>query len=217
MSEKDKKYNIVIVLCPSEARIIKNKFFYHELVEDKQEKGQMIYLGGRVRMQAAVDIAPCTNTIIVVGGSQKKVNDMKGYLLQEFKKEKLINPPEIIRIESEPDTNGNLWAIKNCFQSAGKINLLEKNVGILTNAYHLLRAMRFASDIFNNINFIPVAAESVLRKNYPEYQLHPKSFLLRTFKEIGGLKDWEEERYRDQKKTIWNYKCHDELILNGLQ
>ena len=78
MAKENKKYNIIIVLCPSEALVSsKNKLYYYELERNKKEKESVVYLGGKIRMQAAVDMASYTNTMVVVGGSKKKVDDMQ--------------------------------------------------------------------------------------------------------------------------------------------
>ena len=46
------------------------------------------------------------------------------------------------------------------FRECSKLNLLTGRVGIMTNFYHLPRAMRFAVDIFKGVNvtFIPLVA-----------------------------------------------------------
>lgn len=216
-----RKYEIVIILCPSESKTLNNEYSYSELDEDKNEKQQMIYLGGRIRMQAAVDIWQNVSTFIVVGGNKNKVDDMKNYLIQEIEKEKKRGIsdqiPNIIRVESESDTNGNLKAIRKILKDNEKFK--KKKVWILTNFYHLLRALRFASDIFPEKNFTPLAAEAVIQKHHPIFSLYVQEFLLRVASEINGLRDWENNRYKNQDKMEESdYKgiCYDEKLLKNL-
>ena len=178
-------------------------------------------------MQAAVDIQGKVEKFIVVGGGAeekyecsdfKKVNDMKQFLCCENG----IELERVIRIVSEADTTGNLYAIK-------KLNILQsfegKDVVILTNFYHLPRAMLMASRIFEgmDINFIPISAEAVVGKCHPSYSFYPKEFLFRIYKEINGLRDWENETYGGKEK--WNkesakwhahYHKEDEELLKPL-
>jgi len=205
------KYDIVIILCAS---ALNKDGGFDEFALDGS------YLGGQTRMDAAVDFAPRVKNYIVVGGSKKKINDMKVYLEQKFKKFRIEHAPKIIRIKSDPDTNGNLWAVKLALRDVKKIDKLSNNdVGIMTNFYHLPRAMRFAADIFNNINvnFTPIASEAVIVRHLSTYLLHQKALLLRTTNDINGLRDWENGEYENQdKKTGWCYKCLDKDILKTL-
>lgn len=205
-------YRIVIVLCPSEPKIINEKYVYHDLEKDRLED-QRIYLGGDIRMQAAVQLAEQVKYFIVVGGSKSKVDGMKNFLIQEFKKEKNTNIPDIIRIESDPDTLGNMRAIK---KSDAK---LTGNVGILTNFYHLPRSLRISKEVFPNLTFTPLAAESLLYFRQPTFSLFAKEFLFRVSKEINGLADLENGSYKDQHKideAKWKFECYDKKLLNKL-
>lgn len=210
-----RKFRIIIVLCPSESRTLDNKYAYYDLEKDKQEKNTQIYLGGDVRMQAAVQIASQTEFLIVVGGSKPKVDDMKNFLVQEFEKIKISNIPDIIRIESDPDTLGNLWAIK---KSGIKLN---DGVGILTNFYHLPRSIRISNEVFPRIAFIPLAAESLLNMKQSTFPLFKKEFILRISREINGLSDIENGTYKNLRdktdKKDWEYKCYDLEFLKKLK
>lgn len=208
------KYNLAIVLCAS-ALNERNEF---DEVDKDKKSGEPIYVGGKIRMQAAADFESMVKKIIVVGGGAekkyecsnfKKVDDMKKFLCCENE----IDSNRVIRILSEPDTTGNLNAIK-------KLKILDEFKGkkdkivMLTNFYHLPRAMRMASDIFEgmNINFVSIAAEAVIKKCHPSYSFYPKEFLFRIYREINGLRDWENGKYKDQKKLLkeWNAHLHKE-------
>ncbi len=217
MDEKfnKKKYELVMVLCASPFN--ESKVFY-ELDKDKQT-GEPIYVGGQIRMQAAVDIQEKIEKFIVVGGGAKekyessdfkKVDDMKHFLCNENG----IGVERVIRIVSEADTTGNLHAIK-------KLNILQnfknKDVAILTNFYHLPRAVLMASSIFKGtgINFVPISAEAVIEKCHPSYSFYPKEFSFRIYREINGLRDWENEIYGGNEKwnkesKKWYAYCHKE-------
>ncbi len=142
MNKNREKYELVILLCPS---ALNSKGSFDELSPDGS------YLGGQTRMGAAVDISPRVGTFVVVGGSRKKVYDMAKYLRAEFKKNKISPKPKIIRIRSEADTTGNLWAVKRAFKKFRKVNKFKgKRIGLMTNFYHLPRAMKFGADIFKD-------------------------------------------------------------------
>jgi len=207
-------YDIVILLCAS--ILNKNKHF-DELSSDSS------YLGGPIRMRAAVDIKSRVGKFIVVGGGIKKdndqekwrkVNDMRRYLINQG-----VNSNKIIRIVSEPDTHGNFRAIFTCLKKQNFKFLKRKKLGVLTNFYHLPRALRFAKDIFekdekenkiDGISFIPICAESVAKKIIPTYLKYDLEFLVRVSNEIRGLRDWEKDKYRDQNKPFkkWRGECY---------
>lgn len=167
----------------------------------------------------------------------KKVDKMRKCLLEQGVVEK-----DIIRISSEHDTLGNFRAIfkvLQCLQNSQDsqkksllANFKNKKVGILTNFYHLPRVMRFAIDTFNEalkhseenskngevkkeINFIPIAAESIT-KNFSSFNLYPQELLLTVSDEIRGLCDWEKGEYEDQqiKFEEWEGECHENDIEN---
>ncbi len=216
-----KNYKIVIVLCASELKIAKNGSTYFEELNENEKKNSLEYLGGQIRMDAAVDLAERVEVFIVVGGSQKKVDDMKKYIQENLRK-KGANVPPIIRIESDPDTNGNLQAIKKVLKDHS-LNFKNSEVAILTNFYHIPRSLRFAADIFPEYNFIPLAAESLIIQHQPTYTLYSKEFLLRISDDIDGLRDWEADRYKEQNKLDKDVKaiCYDlellKKLLNGAQ
>src|SRR3972149_2101613 len=100
-------YDYVIILCPS----VLNNGKFDELSSDGS------YLGGQIRMQAAVDFfrTQKVNKFIVVGGGiekklktekWRKVNDMRNFLVKNK-----IPKENIIRIVSKADTHGNLRAV----------------------------------------------------------------------------------------------------------
>ena len=214
------------------------------------------YLGGPDRMDAAIKLYKNSHNkkpkIIVVGGGitrdkknrkkdpkvdLKKVNKMKKCLLEQGVEEK-----DIIRISSESDTLGNFRAIFKVLQNLQVSQDLQekslfasfknKKVGILTNFYHLPRAMRFAIDTFNEalkhteenskndkvekeINFIPIAAESIT-KNFSFFNLYSQEFLMTVSDEIRGLCDWEKGEYKNQqiKFKDWLEECRENDIKN---
>lgn len=209
-----KPYDIVILLCASELN--QDDYFDETHIKNKNT----LYLGGQIRMDAAVDFATHVRKYFVVGGSEKKVSDMKNYMENKLDKYKIEPRPNIIRIKSDPDTTGNLWAVKMVLQKAQKLNVLKGRVGIMTNFYHLPRAMRFAIDIFDgvDVHFIPIAAEAIIVRHQPTYSLHKDAFLVSVSGDINGLRDWENNEYRKQdKKEGWCYECLDNDILMQIE
>lgn len=214
----EKGEHIVILLCPSEAKIVNDKYSYYDLEKDKKEPEKTIYIGGAVRMQAAVDYAKTgyVESFIVVGGSKPKVDGMKNYLEQEFKSQKVKNWKliKLVRFISEADTLGNLRAIKKELK-----NLEGKKLCIMTNFYHLPRALVFAQNVFPNITFEPLAAEALITKGLTTDTLFSNELILRLFREKEGLKDWENGTYKNQEKkdeSKWESDCLDEDLLKKL-
>lgn len=205
-------YKLVIVLCPSEANINNGKYSYFDLENDKRED-KKIYLGGNIRMQAAIDIAEKVQYFVVVGGSKSKVDSMKSFFVQEFEKKKITNYPEIIRVESEADTLGNMRAIKKA------ITNFEGNIGLLTNFYHLPRAMRIASMVNPQLTLIPLSAEAVKSSYDSSYPFFVNEILFRVYREISGLNDLEMGIYNNQdnnKEISWKSICYDHELLKKL-
>ncbi len=213
MNKTGEKYKLVILLCPS---ALNSSGYFDEFSLDGS------YLGGQTRMGAAVDISSRVETFVVVGGTKKKIDDMAKYLRTEFKKNKVKPKPKIIRIQSEADTTGNLWAVKRTFREFKGVSWLKnKRVGLMTNFYHLPRAMRFSADIFKDekMIFLPIIAEAVVNNiGRSSYLLYPTAFLVRVFNDIKGLKDWEEKKYakQDKREDEWKYRCYDQKQLKKL-
>lgn len=199
------KYDYVIILCASP---LNDEGKFDELSSDGS------YLGGPIRMKAAVDFykSKRVNKFIVVGGGMeekkeekkwRKVNDMRKYLIKNK-----VPKKNIIRICSKSDTHGNMRAIYKTF----KEKLKGKTVGVLTNFYHLPRAMRFAHDpqVKWNVKFIPICAESVIESVPTTYLRFVPEFLCRIFSDIQGLKNWEKGNYRNQNEPqkAWKGEIH---------
>ena len=66
--------------------------------------------------------------------------------------------------------------------------------------------MRFAADIFQDlgINFIPIAAEAVITRNFPTFSINPEATIFRMQNDINGLRDWENGEYKKQDKIIFS-------------
>jgi len=136
-----------------------------------------MYLGGHVRMEAAVKIAQNNPSIelVLTGGYNKlgegdvqtsnKVNDMASFL-------RLHCPGAIMNtVYSLPCTHHNFVALLNEWHSQG---IRPSEVGVLTNEYHMPRALEFARqalakvDPESQLQFMPVFAEQILGKTVAE-------------------------------------------------
>ena len=182
-------YSTVTVFCPSDPIIVDGRYSYFDIGNDSKGEGN-IYVGGEVRMQAAARLCSQTKVVIVVGGSKPKVDGMRDYLLQEMQETGLNEQPKIIRVESDPDTLGNLRAIK-------KANFGGR-AGLLTNSYHLVRIMRMVENVLPGRRFHSIVAESFMGWNALQ---HPDEFTLRLRREVEGLLDWETGVYLNQANT----------------
>ncbi len=192
------EYDIIIVLCAS-ARSDDGKFV-------EFEKGQ--YLGGQTRMDAAVKLYKDNHKaqFILVGGYNKneeksdKVNGM-----QQFLEEKCGQDVDTLLCPSLPCTRHNLIAIFNTWKK-NKVffdKLKNKKIGVLTNFYHLPRALRFWSELVSQEEFagiptpFPISAESIIGDS-GEAHIRFIEYLLRINGEVKGLKDIEEAHYGDK-------------------
>lgn len=220
-------YDLVVLLCAS--ALNESGRLFDELTVIN---GRSTYLGGQVRMEAAADFAPNVDAYIVVGGDHKdgkhkKINDMKSFLEKRFDELQLARRPKIIRLYSNTDTAGNLWALKRALRKAEKLDWLgNKRVAIMTSFYHLLRAMRFAADIFRDIDvrFVPISSEAAMYRHEATYAHHSDPTLARIMLELNGLRNWEQKKYTDKKgrrvqkleESDWNSECLDEELLKSL-
>jgi len=196
------KYDIVIVLCPDK------KNLYGKFPEFKNGK----YLGGQTRMNAAVVLSQENKKtiFILVGGhneddgitdsdyykKSQKTADMRQYFLEkgiENKRLKIVN--------SLPCTKHNLVAVfKKYSKRLDKKKKLK--IGLLTNFYHLPRALNFwrnlVCDEFQSIVKNPTAiiAESIIGGDRPYYKEY--EYFLRLESELKGLIDLNTDRYKDK-------------------
>lgn len=187
-------YDYVVVLCPSPL---------NQEQEFDQVSPNGLYLGGQTRMQAVVNVyanaAMNVRKLIVVGGGVheadetmkwRKVKDMRRFL-----EDNGVPASDIICIASEADTLGNFRAL---WREYGAM-MQHKTIGILTNFYHLPRAMRIAQDAQFDwaAKLVPVCAESVIA-SVTSFPLSSPGVLARIALESKGLIDWEKGRYRNQ-------------------
>jgi DUF218 domain len=184
---------LVAVLCPGNPR------FENERVVLEQDDANG-YLGGRVRLQAAVEVFPRTRLMILLGGSEGKVRAMRSYLMEHLP---ALAESRMMLVESSPDTLGNLRALAKVMESRS-----ERRVGVLTNFYHIPRAMRLASDIISNprISIVPLVAEAMVSDTGPFNEEH---LSLRNQHEMCGLRALEEGTYRGQQVSRSKWVCNE--------
>jgi hypothetical protein len=232
------KYDFIIVLCPS-VRCLDGKF-------SQFENGK--YLGGQTRMEAAVKLAQenKNTTFILVGGyneddgikaskyykKSQKTADVEKYLKEKKVKEKKVKNKKIIKrieiVNSLPCTKHNLVAVFHEFKE--ELSDKNKKIGLLTNAYHLPRALRFwkklvddEKDEFGTIikpgkkpskdepgELKPIVAESIVGVEKDSRYAGEHEYISRLEDELSGLIDIEKDEYRDgcilAKKKLRFYK-----------
>lgn len=192
------KYDIIIVLCPSK----KNKEGkFPEFLNGE-------YLGGQTRMDAAVEIYKENEKarFILVGGynedngitdyyrESQKTTDMEEYMIDNG-----VEKNNIRTVNSLPCTRHNLIAIFNTY----KKKLDGRNIGLLTNFYHMARALRFWTKLvkeikeFMEIQSFPksIIAESIIGGG--ERYIRYCEYISTLEGEIKGLIDIEKNLYRD--------------------
>jgi len=181
----------IIVFCA-------DKMYDKKFPEYKEGK----YLGGQIRMDAAVEIWKKYKKVefILVGGYDEdggtdKTLDMKVYI--ENKIDKKYNT-KIEIVNSLPCTRHNLIAILNKYDK----DLENKTIGILSNFYHIPRILNLWSQLkddnykinFNNIKLEPLIAEKQIGVNYP---IGVIEYIVRLEEEIRGLIDINTNAYKD--------------------
>ena len=215
------KYDIIIILCPYKK--LNGKF--PEFLNGK-------YIGGQTRIDATVELSKENEKaiFILVGGynqddgvvgsdhytKSQKTTDMNDYLLG-----KIAGQNRISIVNSLPSTKHNLVAIFKKYEKLRDDNL---NIGLLTNTYHLPRALSWWEELINNENEfkekknqkntikgiiknpIPIVAESIIGgdgryKRYIEY-------ISRLESELKGIMDLKTYKYDHTKGRFkHNYKC----------
>jgi hypothetical protein len=211
MNDNQRKYSVVVLFNASERN---EKGEFEEII---YKKNRAIYLGGQTRMNAAREIAPEVDTYILVGGSKKKVNDMKSFLEESFRKGGLSRYPRLVRVQSEETSLGNLWAVKKIFNKIkGKDFLKNRTIYLMTNEYHIPRVSRLTADIFAglHITFIPIVAEEILFNHESDSAAYKSALNERLIDESKGIEDWESGVYINQfnKEEFWPSVCYDEDI-----
>lgn len=165
-----------------------------------------MYVGGHLRMEAAVKLAQThpSAEFILVGGYNKtgegdphtsdKVNDMARYMKEHVPTVKLTP------IYSLPCTRHNFVAVLNYWRAHGTKN---KTVGVLTNSYHMERALEFAQQAMilsspkNPASFVPVGAEEILGLSRDKSLLADKKYAQRLESEKRGLEALKNGSYID--------------------
>ena len=188
------KYDKVIILC-ADKKGDNGKF------PDFQDG---MYLGGQIRMNAAADLYksnPSAEYFVVGGYDPKAETSCKVSDMECFLKEK--NPAANIKtVKSLPCTFHNFVAVFNTWKQEGN-DLQAEKIGLLTNLYHLPRALRFAVEVRIKTSrievppLIPICAESVVV--LPDQNMYNREteYLLRLDSERRGLKDLERGTYDD--------------------
>lgn len=189
-------YDTVIVFCPDK-KGIDGKF------PDFQD-GK--YLGGQVRMDAAVRVYEDNKNaeFVLVGGYNEdngdegsnyyqksdKTSDMKDHMI-----DKGVAEDHLVVVNSLPCTRHNLIAIFNKYGE----NLKAQRIAILTNFYHIPRALRFWSKLRDEMPHLrnldvprPIAAETMGDIN------KGLEYITRIEGELSGLIDIELDGYKDK-------------------
>lgn len=216
------KYNIVIVLCPSKREGKAKKF---------PEFKDGMYLGGQTRMDAAVKIYKDNKNaqIILVGGyNENSAESDKVTHMKQFLEERCGKNINISLRPSLPCTRHNFIAIFNMWKKnkATFKKLKNTKIGLLTNFYHLPRALRFWSELVNQKEFagiptpLPINAESITGDSSEAY-IRFIEYLFRIRSEKEGLKDIEDGQYRDDclRKKYKDFKMiidkQSDILLNS--
>ena len=162
---------------------------YEFLAKDKRG-----FIHGEIRV-AAIKILReqgKVKEIIVVGGPTKDGANKVRIIA------KMIGG-KVTQLQSVASTGGNIKAIKDFLgEDTGKNALL-------TNFYHIPRALRLITD--NGLKIIPLCAEAILLTDDPNWLkkitewYNQPSMLRRILSEIEGLSDIEKGTYKTSKEV----------------
>lgn len=166
-----------------------------------------MYLGGQVRMDAAVHIAkkaPATEFIIVGGYNRPSEGDVnmsnKVQSMAQFLRSHCDNP-HLELIYSLPCTRHNFIALFHYWRSTGQ---QPTEAGVLSATWQLTRAQIFATEISQMFrykqptNFVPLMAEEIL--GLPATNIagsHQEEYLARLAVEKRGLGQLYNNTYQD--------------------
>jgi len=192
-------FDYVIILCP-------NAGYQQGSFEEYGEDG--LYIGGQARMQAAVDLyhnpQVTVRAFIVVGGGidtdaatlWAKTDNMRQFLMQNG------IPGDIVTcVASTPDTRGNFRAV---WITCRKL-LQGKTVGVLSNSYHLPRALLIATDAqfdWRGAELFPLEAEAYMTSTASIPPDHNPAVVGRLALERQGFVDWQNGTYTKQHAPI---------------
>lgn len=156
-----KKYSAIIILAPEITEDKKGKLtfdkngvnFNYEIEGDPHE----------FRFKAAQKFYSDDNNMefILVGGMvKKKENIRKADVMKDVLESRYGIPPNLLNpIQSASNTEGNAMAIKRYLSQKNETYI--DNIGLLTNFYHLPRAIKTFVDIAH-LRLIPICAESIV-------------------------------------------------------
>ena len=194
-NNKDIKYDFIIVL---NADIFSNNDL---MVFPNIKEGK--YLGGQVRMEAAVKIFQENkkSVFILVGGyneddgnesyrKSKKTEDMGKFLTKKCSGIKLCQIPSL------PCTKHNLVVILN----TKKEELKTRKIALLTNKYHLPRARLFWDQLVSEEFYDVPRPEFLSAESYSDWEGRfnfRNEYKERLLDEIKGLVDIKNNSYED--------------------
>jgi hypothetical protein len=196
------KYNTIIVLAMG---IKVNKNGKHVFERDDLKTKYDITGDQEFRFKAVKKLYEGgARKFILVGGSVinaksiSKPDVMEDILVKEY----YIPKSCLMKLVSENNTEGNAKAVKEYYSNC-KITY---SLGLLTNFYHLVRAMKDFSTI-HNLRFIPIAAESVIYQNKNEFKKIRKFYEDTGFNLIiANTKGLNSEIKGISDKEFGNYK-----------
>lgn len=156
-----KKYSAIIILAPGITKTDNGKFtfkngdvnFRYEIEGDPNEfrfkAVEKFYIDDR-----AIEF-------ILVGGTVKNMDSVrKADVMKDILESKYKIPPNLLNpIKSASNTEGNAMAVKRYLSEKNEIYI--SNIGLLTNFYHLPRAIRLFIDVAH-LRLIPICAESIV-------------------------------------------------------
>lgn len=169
-----------------------------------------MYLGGQVRMEAAAELANThqDTEFILVGGYNKhgdlqisdKVNDMADFIRER-------SPAVRLRpIRSLPCTHHNFVAIFNTILN----ETTPDEIGVLTNSYHLPRALEFARraqddmGLTKSIGLVAISAEDILNRPIEDIVSgYEDEYQARLDAEEKGLRELKDGIYKDGCLTTY--------------
>ncbi len=158
-----------------------------------------LYVGGEIRMKAALQLLSKYDFVIFIGESRDKLNHVKQHLALKY-----IPQNKIVYLLSNPDTNGNLQALSKFLDECNIDNSF--HIDFLSNQYHEERLTLMAKTIIKKNEWNFIAAESLEKEEAVNAEnIYKESYNKRLKFEKKGIEDWKRGECKDQHRPESDY------------
>eukprot|EP00003_Mantamonas_plastica_P029522 TRINITY_DN69_c0_g1_i2.p2 TRINITY_DN69_c0_g1~~TRINITY_DN69_c0_g1_i2.p2 ORF type:complete len:231 (-),score=47.64 TRINITY_DN69_c0_g1_i2:173-865(-) len=222
---KPKNMNIAVIFCPGKpTQDWEEKTINHSSSSSSTSTTQSTtppkfinpgkggYIGAHKRLAGAhhyVTSTPSITTVIYVGGSQSKVAAMNAF----FQSRGSMEGKEVVLLESNPDTNGNLHALQQWIDTQREqgMDFSDIEISLVSSDYHLARISVMARDIMDKeLKFVAVRTDEWCPEEDVGLDDDEFSYEERIRNEMKGIVQWSlygDYRNQNGKQGGEEWKC----------